>query len=261
MKNYKETEKIIDNYWVNKNDKRQVAQSHHSLMNTLWKDEIFYSAENSKIYGEVKEIEEFGSPKQIFINTDSVSALFDNYCENKKICVLNFASYKYPGGGFINGSTAQEESLCHESTLYEVISDDKFKNYYDWNNQHLNNALYLDRAIYSPEIIFSRDKNIRADVLTCAAPNISSAYRYNNITEEENYNVLKHRMQFIANILNENNVEILIGGAFGCGVFGQSAKDVATIWKGLSYGKDLKLIVHAVIGGGENTVIFSEVFE
>lgn len=261
MKDYKETKKTIDSYWVNKHERKEKAKNHHSLMSTLWKDEIFNSVENSNVYGEVKEIKEIGNPKQIFMNTDSVSALFDNYDENKKICILNFASYKYPGGGFMNGSSAQEESLCHESTLYEVISDDKFKGYYYWNQRHLNRALYLNRAIYSPEIIFSRDKNIKVDVLTCAAPNISTAYKYNEINEDENYDFLRSRMQFIANILNENKVNIFIGGAFGCGVFGQFPEDVADIWKEINYGKNLELIIHAVPGDDKNSQIFKESFE
>ena len=243
---------------MNKSIKRMTAQQHNTLMQVLFAREIENSVQNSKIYGDVNEIKEDHLPIQIFKNTDSVSALFDVYDSNKKICLLNFASYRHPGGGFINGSMAQEEALCHESTLYEVISDVKFKEYYDWNNEHLNNSLYLDRAIYSPDIIFTRDKSIKIDVLTCAAPNIGFS---NSELKEENYEILKQRMQFISNILEENKVNIFIAGAFGCGVFGQNPNEVASIWKsGLKYGSSLKTIVHAVPGNDKNAIEFAELF-
>jgi uncharacterized protein (TIGR02452 family) len=38
----------------------------------------------------------------------------------EKIMCLNFASAKNPGGGFINGAEAQEESLARTSALYET---------------------------------------------------------------------------------------------------------------------------------------------
>ena len=102
------------------------------------------------------------SPKRDFmkievVDMDSVSAIFQ-YAENNT-AVLNFASYKNPGGMFVNGSKAQEECLCHESFLYNVLKENQ--NYYNWNNQHKNRALYLNRALYSPNIkFFHEDKEL-----------------------------------------------------------------------------------------------------
>ncbi|HBR75644.1 MAG TPA: TIGR02452 family protein, partial [Cyanobacteria bacterium UBA11159] len=39
----------------------------------------------------------------------------------KKIGVLNFASAKNPGGGFLRGTQAQEESLARSSALYKSL--------------------------------------------------------------------------------------------------------------------------------------------
>ena len=44
---------------------------------------------------------------------------------------------------------------------------------------------------------------------------------------------LEKRINFVLQIAAVNQVKILILGAFGCGVFGQNATEVATIFKGL----------------------------
>ena len=47
---------------------------------------------------------------------------------DKNICILNFASAKNPGGGFLRGSMAQEESICYVSTLYHsLIQSDMYE--------------------------------------------------------------------------------------------------------------------------------------
>lgn len=70
-----------------------------------------------------------------------------------KIALLNFADYLSPGGRYLQGATAQEEILCHQSNLYQIISN--FNKYYEWNNQHINYHLYRNRAIYSPNVVFT----------------------------------------------------------------------------------------------------------
>lgn len=260
-KNQNETKKIINNYWLNKEERKMSASDHHRLMMETQKEAIKSSVNRSKIYSFLDLSFERGNPKQIFKNTDSVSALFD-ISEDGKICLLNFASFKHPGGGFMNGSSAQEESLCHESILYEVISDEKFRDYYDWNNKHLNRGLYHNRAIYSPDVLFFRNGQTRkADVITCAAPNITAAYQYQGVDDDENFNVLRSRMQFIADIMAENKVNIAILGGFGCGVFGQFPEDVADIWKNLYYGDSMNLIIHPVIGAERNVEVFKDTFK
>lgn len=104
---------------------------------------------------------------------DSVSCLF-NLSDNGRTTILNYASYKSPGGFFLEGSPAQEEALCHESNLYPILLA--------FDRQRLNKALYLNRALYSPSV---NDKQKEADVITCAAPNFRTAHRYQSKSEND----------------------------------------------------------------------------
>lgn len=149
--------------------------------------------------------------------------------EHGRVCILSYASYKNPGGRFLKGSTAQEEWLCHESTLYPVLR--AFDGtYYAWNRGHLNKALYLDRASYSKEIIFFKGNEKREfDVLTCAAPNFYTASRYRYVGRGENRKALWQRIKFMFSVAESEEVDTLIAGAWGCGVFGQDPESVVRI--------------------------------
>ena len=74
----------------------------------------------------------------------------------RKTAVLNFASYKHPGGGFIRGSMAQEEALCHESFLYNVLNafDATFC---DYNRTSLGVILVLDMCMKLSDVYTTTD--------------------------------------------------------------------------------------------------------
>ena len=88
---------------------------------------------------------------------------------------------------FLAGSMAQEEAICHESILYNVLRE--FPKYYEWNKKHLNKTLYLNRAIFSKNILFRRCNHEKvvekyASVITCATPNKGTAQKYQNVSDE-----------------------------------------------------------------------------
>lgn len=222
----------MGNYvWSNKQKNAAKAKEHTDMVDRLYKAEV--AATCNYIYGpncnyNNSFIKNSEMTIQV-INIDSVSALFKFY--EGKTAVLNFASYRHPGGMFIEGSQAQEECLCHESILYNVLR--QYQSYYDWNEQHKNRSLYLDRAIYSEDVLFLKKtmKPIKADVITCACPNKKAAQKYAKVSNEENSKVLDERIHFLLNIAAKHKVDTLILGAFGCGVFGQDPYEVASIFK------------------------------
>lgn len=203
------------------------AHTHYDWVQKEYSISIKKSIEDSTVYSGFRDLPSQINPtRHVFLQpTDSVSCLFDNSMKGK-VAILNFASYKRPGEFFLEGSTAQEEGLCHESTLYPVLRSKGLNSYYAWNNQNKNRGLYLDRAIYTPDIFFFHEGKIaKADVITCAAPNYTTANKYYNVSMEENLEVFRKRIAFLNNIARVNGVTTLIAGAWGCGVFGQPPEE------------------------------------
>jgi uncharacterized protein (TIGR02452 family) len=150
------------------------------------------------------------------------------------IACLNFASAKNPGGGFLNGSLAQEEALACASGLYPCLL--AAPDYYERNRAN-RSALYLDLAIFSPLVPFFRDdagvlleKPILASVITAPAPNAGT------IAQNEPGNLshieptIRRRAELVLNIASAQQVGGLVLGAWGCGVFRNDPRLVATIF-------------------------------
>ena len=224
---------------LNKEERAKLALNHTKEMEDLYKDEIEDCIDETLAYNvNSKFIEKRVNNKQIIIvdEIDSVGAVFKYININEITAVLNFASYNNPGGNFINGSKAQEECLCHESYLYNVLKG--CMGYYNINHKNKNKSLYTDRALYSPNVRFTKEcKDVFCDVITCAAPNKTAAQKYYNVSDEENSKVLKERIEFVLKIAQDNGVDNLILGAYGCGVFGQDPLEVAKIFKEFLLGK------------------------
>lgn len=240
------------NYWMSRYELKQRAENHTSEMASKYGREIDNAVNSSRIINDNNIDEPLFWPSWIrhpkidnfdteLWQTDSVSAIFKLPLE-ADVAVLNFADYKNPGGRFIDGSSAQEESLCHASFLYNVLS--RRMDYYDWNNLHKNKGLYLNRALYSQGIKFFKDgKEKNVDVITCAAPN-RSVIKYGKITEQENDEALKSRIEFVVKIINKYapRLDAVVLGAFGCGVFKQDAARVAQLFNHAGLPTDVKVV-------------------
>jgi uncharacterized protein (TIGR02452 family) len=90
------------------------------------------------------------------VTVETTLAAARRLCERgSSVLALNFASAKNPGGGFLNGSQAQEESLARSSALYE--SQLRGRAMYD-ANRGCGTCLYTDHMIYSPRVpVFRED--------------------------------------------------------------------------------------------------------
>lgn len=173
-----------------------------------------------------------------FSNRSTVAATKNFYKhfadKHYKVGLLNFASATRPGGGFLNGAMAQEESIAKVSTLYASLVD---KNEFYFHNRALKNPLYSDYIIYSERVSFFKEEDgsyeneyYTADVITSPAPNKRELLKTKNKDVAKVYNTMKNRIRKILTIAILNNIDCLVLGAFGCGVFGNDIKEVAGIF-------------------------------
>lgn len=243
-----------------RDDLRGRAAAHTKEMESRFGEQIKYSIKNSVIYGgsgkapKKSSTENLGTTEMTVLNIDSTEAVL----QYPGAALLNFASYRHAGGGFATGAWAQEEAICHDSTLYNVLCT--FEEFYAENEQRLNNSLYTDRAIFSPKIIFERGgKSAECDVITCAAPNFGAA-KNRGITASQNESALKQRVDFVISIAEENGCDTVILGAWGCGVFGQDPRLVARLFKERLMTSSVKRAVFAIPGNNNNYTSFRDMF-
>ena len=152
----------------------RMAKKHNEIIGKKYKAEIKCSAMQSKIFTNASEVKYTGNnyPILSFKNIDSAHAgiSLKEKDPNLKVAILNFANYTIPGGGYLHGALAQEEVLCHQSDLYQVLT--KFSQYYRWNQTHLNQNLYEHRAIYTPNIVSTNLDGSLVLLLVILSPNI-----------------------------------------------------------------------------------------
>ncbi|MEK3947093.1 TIGR02452 family protein [Paenibacillus sp. FSL H7-0703] len=171
------------------------------------------------------------------------------------VACLNFASAKNPGGGFLGGSQAQEESLARSSALYPCIS--QMEEMYG-HNRKLRSCFYSDYMIYSPEVPVFRDdqgtlleKPYQVDFLT--APAVNAGVVREREPEQVNRigEVMLERIRYVFGMAKQNGVEHLVLGAYGCGVFRNKPEEVALWFKQVlvdeGYGLLFDRIVFAVL--------------
>lgn len=235
---------------MNKNERAESAANWLHYMTSKYMDKIRHSIERTVAVTDVTlDSIPIGEPTL----NNTVTRVFKNdvcnctyaavsHSRDAKVCVLNFASYKNPGGGFLKGAHAQEEALCNVSGLYPVLLAQTA-----WYEKHRNEDIdgcYSNDYIYSEDVPFIHNgKVFFVDVLTIAAPN-TKATRRKDVNK-----IMKERMEVAIKVAISKGVTVMLLGAFGCGAFGNDAKFVAEEWKRLidKYYGYFREVVHPVI--------------
>ncbi len=182
------------------------------------------------------------------------------------LVLLNFASARNPGGGFLNGAKAQEEDLCRCSALYPTLI--RHQEYYD-ANRNQSSLLYTDYAIYSPAVPFFKTRGtgdlletpFLSSVVTAPAPN-TKPY----LAKSGDVSLLKHcferRWKNVLAIASDVGISNVLLGAWGCGAFGgdpviasHAAKNALT-----AFGPAFDRVVFAIPGKGKQSRFNLEIF-
>ncbi|MBS3813284.1 TIGR02452 family protein [Candidatus Bipolaricaulota bacterium] len=150
--------------------------------------------------------------------------------------VLNFASARNPGGGFLNGSGAQEESLARSSALYPCLKSEM--GYYR-ENERSGTSLYTDHMIYSPDVPVIRDDDglfleepYLVSLLTAPAVNRNALKRNEPEKLPRVREVMERRTHKVLTVAAVEGHRDLVLGAWGCGVFGNAPEAIAELFAG-----------------------------
>ena len=150
----------------------------------------------------------------------------------EKVLCLNFASGKNPGGGFLRGTQAQEESLARATGLYTCIA--QMTDMYN-TNRNLGSALYTDAMIYSPQVPVIRDDEDKlldqpflVSILTAPAVKVGEVREKGNQEELDRIeSTMFARTEKLLSIAAIQGYKVLVLGAWGCGVFKNNPENVA----------------------------------
>lgn len=155
--------------------------------------------------------------------------------EFERVGCLNFASARNPGGGFLGGSQAQEESLARSSGLYPCLM--QFREMYDHNTNVARTGLYSDYAIYSPGVPVFRDdagkwlpQPLQVDFITSPAVNAGALNQNNPELLPQLVPTMQRRIRQVLGIAALHKCEVLVLGAWGCGVFQNDPQQIARLF-------------------------------
>ncbi|KAF4995097.1 hypothetical protein FGRMN_5361 [Fusarium graminum] len=182
------------------------------------------------------------------INDDSLNAAISLASSKSppsgRVAVLNMASHRSPGGGWLKGARAQEEALCYRSSLYLSLH----RRYYPWKQR---------MGIYTPDVVIIRSDqdsghkllvpNFQPDelpvvsVLSIAAlrtPDIrnivfntsSGCVTEPTFAKPGDRELTKLKMRLCLRMAAQRNHGLLVLGALGCGAFRNPPKEVARCW-------------------------------
>ena len=129
------------------------------------------------------------------------------------------------------------------------ITPGVYDDFYQYHYEH-GRYLYSDRLIYTKGVTVFKNEDLslkernqwfRVDVITCAAPILFMLPHTNSAVLGD---LFRSRIRNIFNAAIDNDIRVLILGAFGCGAFKNPPEIVAQAFRGCSAGGALRYLLH-----------------
>ena len=176
------------------------------------------------------------------LNSDTIDAALSLSASplkksSKPVLILNMANAYRSGGGWLDGSLAQEEALCYRSSLSFTLKN----RYY---------PIPEAGGIYSPSVVVIRDNMANghelldlerpeglpvvsvASVAAIDGPKIAKDANGMELYKmKKDRDVMKEKMRVVLRIAAINRHRVLVLGALGCGAFGNPRSEVVECWK------------------------------
>jgi len=222
-------------------------------------------AKNTKFYGKKVIVDYKSLPKYHTIinvvDNDCLYAAKDMLVRDLNPCVLNMASFHTPGGGVINGSSAQEENIFRRTNIFESLYQfNDIGTLYDVKQREERYPLdYNFGAIYTPHVtVFkgSDDTNytpleepFKVGVVSVAA--VKNPRCENGKLVPWVVDTIKCKIRQILDVALENGHDSLVLSAFGCGAYKTPPTEMARLFKEVlssdTYKNVFKVIHFAII--------------
>ena len=246
-----------------KDERKAEARKHNGMVKGVFAAEIEKAIESAVLYedGEGRDLE---LPEPRFEKTEVKVEWADaptvaSHAKGK-VCLLDPANFRTPGGNYLGGGWSPEEQICAESTLYPVLEGLRTV-YYDGNKHSGRGGLFSDRALFLSDVVFTTGGVMKKrSVIVCAPPNRRFALE-NHRSEAECDIDLANRIRTVLHIAAANEVDVLVLNAFGCGFFDNDPSKVAGLFKAWldAHSGQFERVVFAITGGPALDV-FREVF-
>ncbi|ORY58525.1 uncharacterized protein BCR38DRAFT_468724 [Pseudomassariella vexata] len=155
--------------------------------------------------------------------------------KKSKVAVLNLASPLRPGGGFLTGATAQEESLCMRTTLYPSLRESFYR-------------LPEVGCVYTSDVLvfrgwgdgypdLPREERFFIDVVTAGMIRLPDVEGGGDAGDEKRYaepkdrEMAERKMRGVLRVLMMKGVRSVVLGAWGCGAYGNPVGEIARLWR------------------------------